>query len=350
MSWRWSRISERSAWKKVLNVDGILIVVGFILSIAGIPILLAIKDSQILVWMRLTSGLLLFCGISFLLLGLSEILSADDCFSVQMGKNKGKVYVYKIENKYRPSFYEILIKAGGREFLVFANQYKKNIYSESKAAFIYSNVCDNGSEIWALINKNSDDIQELGQSVGEYVFISPNQHKTGKIVLNVLQEDGYTEISADRYICKNILVPQESEIESVYNGKIVQVPIPNEYLIVKNDDKYQVWGIYCDEKNNPRSYALSVSSIIFHEGKDTVILLGKHFEYTELYRGQSVGRKSTTLISEVYDKKGYKGVYGTVRRFNPQNKTLEELYTGPIFGILFDEGEIIGENGDVFKP
>ncbi len=344
MSWRLSRISERSAWEKVLSADGFLLVVGFILSIASIPILLSIKDTQIFVWMMFV------CGILFLLEGLSVILCADDCFSVQMGKNKGKVYVYKIENKYRPSYYEILIKAGGREFLVFANQYKKNIYSESKAAFIYCSSINNEKGTWVLINKNSDDIQELGQSVGEYVFISPNQHETGKIVLNVLQEDGYTEISADRYTCKNILVPQESEIESVYNGKIVQVPIPNEYLIVKNDDKYQVWGIYCDEKNNPRCYALSVSSIIFHEGKDTVILLGKHFEYTELYRGQSLGRKSTTLISEVYDKKGYKGVYGTVRRFNPQNKTLEELYTGPIFGILFDDGEIIGENGEVFTP
>ena len=344
MSWRWSRISERSAWEKVLSADGFLLVVGFILSIASISILLSIKDTQMFVWMMFV------CGILFLLLGLSEILSADDYFSVQMGKNKGKVYVYKIENKYRPSYYEILIKAGGREFLVFANQYKKNIYSESKAAFIYSNVCDNGSEIWMLINKNSDDIQELGQSVGEYVFLSPKNQERNKTILNILQDNGYTEISADRYACENILVPQENEIESVYNGKIVQIPIPNEYLRVKNDDKYQVWGIYCDEKNNPRCYALSVSSIIFHEGKDTVILLGKHFEYTELYRGQSLGRKSTTLISEVYDKKGYKGVYGTVRRFNPQNKTLEELYTGPIFGILFDDGEIIGEKGQVFKP
>ena len=344
ISWRWSRIGERSAWKKLLSIDGVMAIVGIILSIGCIIMLSSENEHQMFVW------LMLFCGIMFILLGLGLVLRADDYFSVLMGNKKCKVYVYQIEHKYSLCTYEILLKTKDAEFRVLTSQYNRMIYSGSQNAFIYCAESADGAKAWMLVNKDSDEAQELGQRVGDYIFVSPNQHEKGKVVLNILQDDGYTEISADRYICENILVPQENEIESVYNGKIVQVSTPNEYLIIKNDDKYQVWGIYGDEKHNPSCYALSVSSVIFHEGNDTVILLGQHFEYKELYRGFSLGRKSTTLISEVYNKEGFKGVYGTILRFNPKTKTLEKLYDGAIFGIIFEDGEIYGENGQVFKP
>ena len=345
MSWRWSRIGERSAWKNALNPEFILAIMGFALCVVYMAIPQPDKELEFLL-----SWLILFCGICFFVHCLSMVLRADDYFKVQMGNKQCWVYVYRVTHKYRPCTYEILLRTKDAEYLVFASQYNRKIYSGSKNAFIYCVKSDDGAETWMLVNKDSDNAQELGQRVGDYIFISPNQHEKGKVVLNVLQDDGYTEICADRYTCENILVPAEEESEVVYNGEIVQAAIPAEYLIIKNDDKYQVWGIYCKEKSNPSCYALSVSSVIFHEGNDTVILLGQHFEYTELYRGFSLSRKSTTLISEVYDKEGYKGVYGTVHRFNPKTKTLDKLYEGAIFGVLFEDGEIYGENGQVFKP
>lgn len=344
MSWRLSRICERSAWKKVCSADGFMAIVGLIFSILCIIFLLPDKDLQMFVWVMMV------CGILFILQGLSLVLCADDYFSVQMGPRRCKVYVYRIEHKYRPATYEILIQTKKSEYMVFASEYNRKIYAGSKNAFIYSSKSDDGEDVWMLINKYSEDIQELGQRVGENVFLSPKNKADEKIILNILQDDGYTEISADRYTCENILVPEKDEIEVIYNGEIIRAGVPNEYLIIKDDDRYQVWGIYSDEKHNPSCYALSVSSVIFHEGMETVILLGKHFEYTELYHGFSLGRKSTTLICEVYDKEGFSGVYGTVRRFNPKTNTLDKLYDGAILGILFEDGEIYGESGQVFKP
>lgn len=345
MSWRWARIGERSAWKNALNPEFILGIMGFTLCIVYMAIPHPDKELEILLlW------LISFCGICFFVHCLSMVLRADDYFSVQMGNQKCKVYVYCIAHKYRPCSYKIFLKTKDAEFMVFATSYNKSVYSGSQNAFIYSVKSDDGAEMWMLVNKGSDDAQELGRRVGDYIFISSNQHEQGKVVLNILQDDGYTEISADRYTCENILVPAEEETEVVYNGEIVEADIPDEYLIIKNDDKYQIWGIYSEEKSNPYCYALSVSSVIFHEGQDTVILLGQHFEYTELYRGFSLGRESTTLISEVYNKEGFKGVYGTIRRFNPKTKTLDKLYDGAIFGVLFEDGEIIGADGQIFKP
>lgn len=345
MSWRLSRISERSAWKNALNSEFILGMIGFALCIVYMAIPLPDKELEVLL-----SWLISFCGICFFVHCLSMVLRADDYFKVQMGNKQCWVYVYRVTHKYRPSTYEILLRTKDAEYLVFASQYKRKIYSGSHNAFIYCLADNDENGTWMLINKYSHDIQKLGQKVGKHVFLSPKNQEGKKIILNVLQDDGYTEICADRYICENICVPQEDEMEVIYKGEIVEAAVPNEYLIIKDDNKYQVWGIYSSEKNNPRCYALSVPSIIFHEGKDTVILLGKHFEYTTLYRGNSLGRKSTTLISEVYDKEGCRGVYGTVYRFNPKTQTLDQLYDGAILGIHFDDGEINGENGQVFKP
>ena len=343
MSWRWSRVGERSAWKKILSINGFLAVLGFILCIAYAVAPIPDKEKQSSVW------LMFCCGTFFFLQGMAQVLCADDYFSVQMGNKKCKVYVYQIEHKYRPCSYEILLKIKDTAYIVSASQYNRRLYAGSQNAFIYCVKNDDGAETWMLVNKDSNEAQELGQRIGDYIFISPNQHEKGKVVLNILQDNGYTEISADRYTCENICVPQEDEMEVIYKGEIVEAAVPNEYLIIKNDDKYQIWGIYGDEKHNPSCYALSVSSIIFHEGNDTVILLGQSFEYTELYRGFSLGRKSTTLICEVYDKEGFSGVYGTVYRFNPKTKALDKLYDGAILGIHFDDGEINGEDGQIFK-
>ena len=103
MSWRLSRISERSAWKKVCSADGFMAIVGLIVSILCIIFLLPDTDMQMFVW------LMFVCGIFFILQGLSLVLCADDYFSVQMGTRRCKVYVYRIEHKYRPATYEILI-------------------------------------------------------------------------------------------------------------------------------------------------------------------------------------------------------------------------------------------------
>ena len=242
MSWRWSRIGERSAWKKLLSIYGFLAVLGFILCIAYTVAPIPDKEKQSFAW------LMFCCGTFFFLQGVAQVLRADDYFSVLMGNKKCKVYVCQIEHKYSPCTYEILLRTKDAEFMVIAAAYDRKIYSGSQNAFIYCVKSDDGAETWMLVNKDSDDAQVLGQRVGYYIFVSPNQHEKDKVVLNILQDDGYTEISADRYTCENILVPQENEIESVYNGKIVQVSTPNEYLIIKNEDKYQVWGIYCNEK------------------------------------------------------------------------------------------------------
>ena len=343
ISWRVSRLVKGEAWKRACSLEGIislvcLLTLIFCLHWGTIP-------DKTVYWF-MVGGV-----IGFAWLVSDKVLGADDCFQVKTMNGPCKVWVYVLRGERMQ--YKIVLKTKDWEKICIANAYDRDIFAGTKDAFIFNPNFEGYSDAWRFVGEDFSSVETIGIRVSKYVFADLVQDE-GKITLNLLNENGIKTVSVDSYVADNIYVTSDVFLNPADDGDERGFFVCNvrDFLIMKNDGHYSVLGFEQKSKQNPKCIALKVPSMVFHEGNETVILAYDDDEedYREIYRGIAMGRKSSTLITELLKKNGFSGMYGRVRRFDPETKKLKTLYVGALSAIHFVDGEVLTADGQLFKP
>ena len=338
-SWRWSRITKLSAWKSAINVESILSAACLICCLCIVLCNTTLNNDDIFL------TFVLFCCVMFANIILSYVLGASTYFQIRQMGGICKVYIYKHSSKSDSDKYEVVLKRMNMPDLTFwVDTYDKKKFVDIRNNFIFlPSKSDSNHHIWMIMDKNG--IHTLGWRVGKNIFVLP-QRKDGKIVLNILDNHNFITIYTDNFICNNIYVPLEAEKHIKDVNGITLTTAPQEYLILKNNGDYLVYGIYNTEE--PECCLLTVPSLIFQEGNDTVVLAYKNTRYEEIFRGASWNKTSSSLIVSLQNYSADKLLSGTIYRFNPQTLKLDVLYQGAILGIDCENGNILCDEGKFF--
>jgi hypothetical protein len=202
---------------------------------------------------------------------------------------------------------------------------------------------------WYYLTGKSKQPCRLGNKVGNTIFEIPQ--KGGKKELRVLFEDTYTTFCVDAYNCKNIYV------SPFYSDKIMQVnrfdifgkwlgptTIPEQYLVIRNNGLYDVFGLYYKQEYGPSWMELAIPVVLLKDGANHVVLKYQQERYQKIYDEQSVVSVVCDIVAQFTND--YR-VGGIVWKLNPEKAELEKIYEGNFRGIDFD-GTITGENGQKF--
>ena len=146
-SWRWSRLGELSAWKRLTSFEGIISVVGFVGSIICLFGIAKTPDMLSIILLSLCCVLVL--GVTI----LSCLLRADDFFVLRKGAEVCKVYVYvcRETTKIGAPLYELWLKMK-HESLRWRVVSFEQMAGEMQSSFIFCNV-DN-PKIWKRFHKS----------------------------------------------------------------------------------------------------------------------------------------------------------------------------------------------------
>ena len=265
-SWRWSRLKKASAYKRLFMVDKLywLFMVIMVLVLGTF-----LSEPDILGMMKW-----LFYFACFLLVFdvLYIICAADDY--IYISENVGSVYIYK-----NPSGYYIMEKVLKQEHdFWYINSYEIITSTYKHSALLYE-LSENKQ--WYYLTGKSKKPFYLGNRVGNTIF--ETLKKGGKKELRILCEDTYTTFCVDAYNCKNIYV------SPFYSDKIMQVnrsdiiekwlgptTIPEQYLVIRNNGLYDVFGLYYKQEYGPSWMELAIPVVLLKDGANHVVLKYQH--------------------------------------------------------------------------
>lgn len=338
---------DSSAWKR-LKYHHFWILAAFITGGTGYAAFCNLENRQeefvTMFFMFLVLTIALFLHI---------ILGADKYYRIKLKTTKCYIYVYG-KKGYGSSSHDIIFIQDGTEARVqtaVTSLHEDGFQSpnwEKLNAFLY---CPNGdNNKWYYLSSVSDEPQFLGKKLvaDEYgtIFLS-GITEDGKQNLHVLHRNGIRHITADSVVIGNAYVPREAEKNTCYVGTKTRKPgeIPENYLIVKNDGKYQVYGVFNWWADYPQCWQIDVPAIIFQEVKDRVVLVNEGGEYRELCRKIPATRWINDVIPELtkdYDDRGAIG--GIVWQFDEKTNSLTKLYEGYFRALGFSDGSIIGDD------
>ena len=345
-SWRLSRIEDASAWKRLSLYKGWMFLIVLSLIIGFWALLVADTTLVKLMWWGFGLGMM-FSVYAM----LKTLLGADESFCIQLQTMKCCIYVY---NRHGPTsdVQDIIFRQGDTEAHVETKStslkekgYRFREWKDFKA-FMY---CLNGNnKEWFYLSPYSNEPQFLGEKVnggiGNSVFLTSTSENK-KLDVCVLDNKSTLHIQADSFVIGMAYVPPFAQKHVMAAGSKMPDKLPEEYLIVKDNGKYQVYGIEDIWADYPQCRKLNVPTIIFQEKRDRVILQEKNGEYKELYRMIPATRWINEVIAELsvsYDGSGSIG--GTVWKFDEQTGQLQKLYEGVFHGLGFADGHIIGDD------
>lgn len=312
--------------------------------IAGLMTLI-VEDVRI--WFAFEAGLL------FLVYSvLKTVLGADESYCIRLQDRKCNIYVYNRHGA-DSSIQDIIFRQEDSEAHVWTKRTSlgEKGYRFCKwddfSAFMY---CINGNNNqWFYLSASSNEAQFLGKKltfdVPDGIFLS-EVTTDKKLDLCVLHEKSVKHIYADSFVLGNAYVPPNSEdnICAKEDGFWVSVDAPEDYLIVKNNGAYEVYGLADTWVNTPKCQRLNVPVIIFQEAEYRVILQGINGEYKELYRMLPATRWVNNVIAERDEKYHGKAITGgTVWEFDENTLKLKKLYQGAYRALGFADGSIIGD-------
>lgn len=329
-SWRWQRLFSADAF----GTNPILLALSFLYIFSAF----FCREYQ---WV--VAGLVL-CAVLTLFVLIREICQAYDCFYVKLGAQRYKAYVY-------PSPYvlriEMVEESCEHKALLNVAEYEYDFLKPSES-FIYRMPDD---DEWYLVGGRFGDAVCLGKRLGKTIFM-PIYENPDYTCLNVLSEGDITRIKAERAVVGTYFIPPfKPKKENISGCDDVQDKTPDDYLIVRGyDGNYTVYGIFINNEDKlllPLCRPVYVPSIIIREFNDTVILVYADGKYKELCRKQDTKRKLNDVIIELTDN--YR-IGGIIWKYDASEQNLVKLYEGNFFGIGFENGEIIGENGWKYIP
>ena len=175
----------------------------------------------------------------------------------------------------------------------------------------------------------------LGKRKTKTSFVTDDPSK-----IKILDNNSILTLQASFATWGNVYIPPVAKL-SLGRSKT-----PQEYLVIRTEKRYSVYGLY---ENRPACISLHIPVVIFKEAGQDVLLLGDENGYHEIYRTQmSVKRSINNVFVELDDKS--KDIRGSVKKFNEETKEFEQLYEGRFYAIDFESGAIRGENGYEYTP
>ncbi len=346
--WDFSRLSSLAAWKKLLCTE---ILVALLYGICVIY-LTAVLSSVSKLFGEVCIGLYVL----FLLAeAIEKICQPDDFFLVGfMYSLKPQVYkvrVYSCKNPRNQEYFSLKFECGHRKFEISAGEYEHSkIAVPEKNFMIFRGL---GEDEWQLISAMGNQPQYLGKRLAKTVFLASRQEKC-KVRLNMLHPSpqGYAEIKEEvvnSFVLGGIYLPCSETSKAAADTSAAEKTALYNVMLLKRDGAYELIGLYEDKGAIPFYMHLIMPAVIFREYNQTVILLWQEGAgYRERYRGANVIRKADDSILEMYDDNG--GLHGRIYRFHPETLKLIKEYDGRIFGIDFDSGQVICEDGRVYNP
>ena len=333
-SWRWSRLTEPSALKRVFTHFNQIF---FIILLIGFGSVMYARETQ---QNLLQSGIFWGCiGIIILFAILATICMADKYFEIHSyGKICQKIYLYN-HGIYFPNnkIDMVVISMSSDEVFIFEQKITEDYdfwKNENFSSFLF---CD--GNLYYYLSPEFNELEVLGKRKTKTSFITEN-----KPIVKFLDNSGILTIPAELFILNDVFIPPLAE-QNIYSGEKKEKK-PDKYIITKNSKKYSVYGLYEDR---PACVSLQIPVVIFKEANQDVILIwDKQSGYQEFYRTTySVKRQLSNVFVEIT----YRAVIaGTIKRFDEENKKFELLYKGRFYAIDFDNGAIIGENGFEYNP
>ena len=340
-SWRLSRLLDISAWKRLIHhqmwiLALIFCVTLWLCSYGSMPE--DLERFQVIFWMSF---------IFFLYAFMDTILGADKHRQIRLKTTYCTIYVYN-RNGRNSVWQDVIFIQDDTEAHIAT---KSTILKEQgcyfyKDAFQYCVDGDNNK--WYYLSKDSDEPQFLGKKIsyGKCTVFLGDQKNDGTLDLCILHNQKVLHLSADSFVYGNIYVPPMARKNIMYRyiaKQTLRITV-DEYLIVKKNGKYHVYGLKCYFSEIPTCIELNVPAVIFQEVKDRVILVYNGSDYKELYRNLSATRWIDNVIAELSDKySDAGGVGGVVWKFDEETKQLEKIYEGRYRALGFSDGSIVGD-------
>lgn len=332
---------EASAWKRLLHYHvwllALVICATLWLCFYGV----IMEDSerfQTLAWISVIFLLYFFWD---------TVLGADKHQEIKLKSTYCNIYVYN-RGGYNSIWQDIIFVQDD----TIAHIATKSTILKEPGYHFYDNAfryCAEGNNNkWYYLNEVSDEPQLLGKKIAfgrRNVFLNEIKDD-GTVVLCILNGKSLMYLSVDHFILGNAYVPPMAREDILYRSLSwhqIEEPV-DEYLIVERNGEYKTYGLYFYYSETPTCLELSVSSIIFQDAKDRVILIRENDGYKLLCRKFSATRWIDCVIAELTEKFDNMGcIGGIVWRFDEETKQLQKLYEGRYHALGFADGSIVGD-------
>lgn len=325
-SWRWKRIFQKETYQKEFDGGSFILIFTFV----GLS-LISLNQLAIVL-----GGLLIACVFSFLVYACT----ADDYLIVEKIDEdsiiRGKVHVIKLK-----SGYKLLFEWPQSLEKMVVDEYISSSFWPSDV----HNLLYKKGESWYLVNKHNEHPVLMGKRIGKSIFAFTYLNSS-EVLLKILNGSNFTEFLVDSYSYdeENLLVIEPKEAKYSTDENRV------EFILIRKDDQYQLLACFSKYDSTPVLHIAEVKeavAIVAKDGNKTVVFVQDNGTYKMVYSGQNFIRNIGLNVLELYSKGD---LYGKMMRLNTKKLTLETIYDGRIYGVNFDDGEIICEGGRSYDP
>lgn len=310
-AWRWSNLLNFSCWKYGIKSSFFLFTVAiFILAC----IFRTDQDSMFFIYLFAIAAIFLL--MSFVCCGI-------DRFIVSTNWSYIRVFVYP----YSDSKCKMIIKDRYSIKEIYIEEYERP-NGRVVPYFIYMK--ERGE--WLFMTANNH--KKFGKKLSDNVFLSKTADGDKAIINIVGKKQEYS------YICDFFVYNDFYRPKNKLKDKQTS---PDEYLLIRNADKYQMLGIYL---NADEVHEVHPPVIIYEELGDIVILTynALHKKYVQTHR-KEVALYDKIRINKLKDYV----VGGQIFVFDQETQSYQKDYEGRIFGINTTNNSLIGENDWTIK-
>ena len=348
-SWRFSRIWEHSAWKR-LSMYRIAWTTLLVLTLLSLTILTFSQNELC----HKVSEVFLIVFLSLLIYKLIDIvLGADEFYHISLKTKSCSIYVYRHDLTWITKFDIFFVEKdqiAHIETMYTCLEERGFCYKKWKDFETFMYCPDGNNNHWYCLNAHSDKHQLLGKKmyygIGDTVFLLGIDDK-GKQDLRIWHNNTLIKLKADCSVMGAYVPPIAAKNIKKQTEDNVWIPAnaPDEYLIIENDGKHSVYGIYDNGETSPECWPLSINAIIYEYLFDRVVLVSnKEGEYDVLCRKKSITRVVNDVITELTDTfRGRGNIGGIVWRFDEEDNSMHKLYEGSFRAIGFADGSVVGD-------
>lgn len=306
-AWRWSNLLSFSCWKYGLKNALFLVAVTFFMCLYFLH----------------TDEFTLHCSYMFLIISvillLSYVCCGSDRFVVSTDWSYLRVFVYPAKNKK----HKIVIKDRYSSKTIYVDHYER-LKGRIVSYFLFKD--NNGNWVY----KDANIKRVVSKRLSENVFLSTDTER-GKAVISIMNSKKEYSYLCDFFVYNDFYRPKVKSEDNPTS--------PDEYILIRNKDKYQMIGIY--QEADIVQY-VHPPIIIFEELGDLVILTydSHKKKYSEIHR-KELNQRGNIRIKKSKDYV----VGGQVLVFDQETQSYQVEYEGRIYGLDPKNNLLIGEDG-----
>ena len=331
-SWRWKRLTDRSAWKLFVEEGGLACIAFTLLYVAFVfPTPILAEHVWLLAFVTIVYAYVLIYFIS-------TICRACDYFELtDEQNNKCRIYVYR-EQSFGP--YKILARYNNDEIWFKASEYKTSS-EEEKYCFIYKSI---DSEVWRMVISSDVNHLELGEKISDQVF---KLDRKNLIVLQPFRQGLFAPVKADEFYWGDaVFIPKNArnnlkQIVDDWLGPRKVDDIPDKYLFVEYNNEYILYGFYLGSEDDTAPHVELILA-------ETVITCDVHSKYVFVLDGTTYRlkrkepnycRKSNDIFLQFLHMTGMEA---DIMQYDEESQNRKSIAKCVISSIDFDSGEITG--------